>query len=113
METQLTCGDCSLIQDCSIRDMNQKACDRIEPWEVENTIVIAPCRSCQEAKTINEDGSHFCNYIQMNIDECYAVKDSGDKFQNQKEGNKDCYAFAHIDMSWDDFNVMLEQEEAV
>ena len=28
-----TCGDCRLIQDCSIRDTNQPACDRLDKWE--------------------------------------------------------------------------------
>ena len=28
-----TCGDCRLIQDCNISDMNHPGCDRIDKWK--------------------------------------------------------------------------------
>ncbi len=28
-----TCGDCRLIQDCNIHNMNQTACKRLDEWE--------------------------------------------------------------------------------
>lgn len=34
--TGLTCGDCKLILDCSIREMSTPACHRIELWEENN-----------------------------------------------------------------------------
>lgn len=33
MSKKLTCGDCKLLQDCGIRDMNHEACGHIMPWK--------------------------------------------------------------------------------
>jgi hypothetical protein len=33
-----TCGNCRLIQDCNIKDMNHPDCDRVEPWEEEKDV---------------------------------------------------------------------------
>lgn len=74
----------------------------------ETTIIIAPCISCQKSNPSTDTCPYYCERIQMTIDECYAVQNSEDKFQNQKEGSDACYAFEHVDMSWNDFNTMLE-----
>ena len=32
MSKKLTCGDCKLLVDCGVLDMEHEACDHIIPW---------------------------------------------------------------------------------
>jgi len=62
MSEKLTCGDCKLLQDCGIRDMDHEACDHIMPWKKADKIEFINWLSSKRIK-IPMDNDEIVNSV--------------------------------------------------